>query len=891
MRRVRFRENINYEVSSRAGADMYVNSFEPGAVAENTAFVDFLTPDLDLVSFDDPCFNDFFHRSAHSREFTGEPFASAIAATERGVATAATAATARAAGPIVFVISMRGLCGVYCVNGTVFRCDAAGARKVAAVEETAAHVARVVADLRAAYPGVEVGATAPLWRFAVEGADGLRRELVGLGVPVFDDADAAIAGARFLVTDRCSALLLRARASGLPLLLAAPAGDATLQHPWARYHHRDLLLSDAADVDPAALRAVSRNVVRRLERPAYLRSAVAVDFADRMRAVRRFGGADGVAAAGGAPFTSVEVVGAKAAAAEELFREGVRAAPVWLPDSRAHGRPLMVTSVKEDAFHLQCAAEGKPDWLGFDRFDLAGGEAYRLVLGDFSGRRPVFGATGTTADPAGLPRRFPGLADAMSASRSPPPGPPDGGGLPLPPARVLFLLDNPGGVNYAGAVDIGEAWAARWRAAVRLQIGGGGGTIGSSGRSPLPIAPPRLAIVRFHPNSPASPACLRLRAVLAAEFGGGVRFGDLDDDETREPCFDGFDAVVCSERSSCVIKARLAGTRVVTVQALERSGWASSGHEADLGALFRDVVPSAEVRDGSAFTAAFLSVNGFPHLAGARVHAAPFGHILTSVSDELYDGLTAAFPADAAFRRLQGGAPFKSNCRYNINLGHVARGLHELRPEWASFFFGRGIWALFRGLCAAFGCLEEYGGVRPEDIGTRHDASAASKRITYDCIFCINSANTGGEPDSIKPPHVDEHDKVFCMLFYMPEAGDEAGQLGGDLELYAVRGTAGSGTNGTAVGGGAAPPIAELGACNAVARPGETLTLAKTVPYRRNTLLWFHNERLRAVHGVSPRLCGRATRRFVNIVFEDRLRPAYPTGGADAPPFASPDGT
>ena len=98
------------------------------------------------------------------------------------------------------------------------------------------------------------------------------------------------------------------------------------------------------------------------------------------------------------------------------------------------------------------------------------------------------------------------------------------------------------------------------------------------------------------------------------------------------------------------------------------------------------------------------------------------------------------------------------------------------------------------------------------------------------------------------------------MLFYMPEAGDEAGELGGELELYSVN------------GGGAAA----LGARNAVVRPDETLTLEKTVPYRRNTLLWFHNERLRAVHAVSPRLPGDSTRRFVNIVFEDRLRPAYP---------------
>jgi hypothetical protein len=304
----------------------------------------------------------------------------------------------------------------------------------------------------------------------------------------------------------------------------------------------------------------------------------------------------------------------------------------------------------------------------------------------------------------------------------------------------------------------------------------------------------------------------------------------------------------------------LAGARVVTVQALERSqegeGLRGDDGGADVGVLFRDVVPPGEVRDGSAFTAAFLTVNGFPHLAGARAETAPYGHLVTSVTDELYGRLEAGFPSNAAFSRLQGGAPFKSNCRYNINLGHVARGLHELRPEWASFFFGRGVWALFRGLCATFGCLEEYGGIRPEDIGTRHDASAASKRITYDCIFCINSPNTG-EPSSIKPPHLDEHDKVFCMLFYMPEAGDDAGQLGGDLDLYAVN------------GGGAA----QLGACNMV--PDETLTLRRTVPYRRNTLVWFHNERQRAVHGVSPRLAGRATRRFVNFIFEDRLRPAY----------------
>jgi hypothetical protein len=226
----------------------------------------------------------------------------------------------------------------------------------------------------------------------------------------------------------------------------------------------------------------------------------------------------------------------------------------------------------------------------------------------------------------------------------------------------------------------------------------------------------------------------------------------------------------------------------------------------------------------------------------------PYPHLVIedALDEETYLQLESSYPSEEIIR----GARHVAN-RDQIQapelLAHA-----EIAPVWKQFADYHISQAFYRELLRLFGScarthypwLETEKGYALEDFttGVRDSKAAALPDVCLDCQPGLNViTETAMTPRS---PHLDANNKLFTGLFYMRIPGDEA--RGGDFILYR-------------------PKTEPLPFDTPVTVAEEYLEIAKVVPYRRNTAVFFMNTPL-ALHGVAVRDATPVPRRLVNLV-------------------------
>jgi hypothetical protein len=192
----------------------------------------------------------------------------------------------------------------------------------------------------------------------------------------------------------------------------------------------------------------------------------------------------------------------------------------------------------------------------------------------------------------------------------------------------------------------------------------------------------------------------------------------------------------------------------------------------------------------------------------------------------------------------------KSNQAVRIPAAHVVNN-EKFSPEWREFFgyhtsadFWSDIVRVFGpSLRAAYPELEGRVGRSFEDwrVGRRGEGDGAD--VLLDLLFVINTAVD--KPSSVRPPHVDQEQKIFSGLFYMRAEDDPT--PGGDLAIYK----------------GLRDPM-QFGGHYVEPKAIEEVDLIK---YTANRFIGFVNSE-QAVHGVTNRPKTEHIRRYINFVVE-----------------------
>jgi hypothetical protein len=140
--------------------------------------------------------------------------------------------------------------------------------------------------------------------------------------------------------------------------------------------------------------------------------------------------------------------------------------------------------------------------------------------------------------------------------------------------------------------------------------------------------------------------------------------------------------------------------------------------------------------------------------------------------------------------------------------------------------------------------------------GLRDPGAAVLPDVCLDCQPGLNHLNH--TPVSYRSAHLDAANKLLTGLFYMRLPGDDA--TGGDFQLHRLL-----------------HPQPQMDSPTTI--PEDQLEVVKTIPYRRNTAVFFLNSPV-SIHGVSVRNPTPVPRRLVNLVaglYTLKNRTLYPS--------------
>lgn len=212
----------------------------------------------------------------------------------------------------------------------------------------------------------------------------------------------------------------------------------------------------------------------------------------------------------------------------------------------------------------------------------------------------------------------------------------------------------------------------------------------------------------------------------------------------------------------------------------------------------------------------------------------PFPHFIIKnpLEDKVYNELLRKFPINGFFGKYENNG---QNQRKNFRGYDVLRDNKYCTQIWKDFVTVNSNKRIYRDIAELFD-LDE----KDPTIRMRYETEEAD--VELDCQLCINTPVIN--KSSVKLAHVDEQDKIWCILYYFPRKGDN---FGGDLEIY-------SKVNNKNV------DIVN----NCVTNP-DAINLQNVVKYEPNTLVLFLNSK-DSIHAVSPRNVCNMNRQFVNII-------------------------
>ena len=244
----------------------------------------------------------------------------------------------------------------------------------------------------------------------------------------------------------------------------------------------------------------------------------------------------------------------------------------------------------------------------------------------------------------------------------------------------------------------------------------------------------------------------------------------------------------------------------------------------------------------------------------------PYPYLTTTEALEpsYYETLAARFPSYSDILSMKGYKdPKQIIGRSNILLHMGGIRAFEantlIDPVWQEFlrvhysydFFRQIIDLLGDGIRQSYPDMEQRLGKNLEELTFQHrDIEDKGADLWVDIQFSINTPVR--EPSRVRARHVDDPNKLFVGLFYLPTPEDDS--IGGDLEICRWRGEPLFKN----------PYVPGQGIANTHIHD-EQSDLVNTVEYSANTLAMFVNSPM-AIHGVTERQPTPHIRRYINII-------------------------
>jgi hypothetical protein len=250
----------------------------------------------------------------------------------------------------------------------------------------------------------------------------------------------------------------------------------------------------------------------------------------------------------------------------------------------------------------------------------------------------------------------------------------------------------------------------------------------------------------------------------------------------------------------------------------------------------------------------------------ALVRAQPFPHLVLpqALPEEVYQLLEKSYPAEKLIRSAKHVAQRDQLTAPEL-LPHpevAAIWKRFVRVHTSASFFRKLVKFFQPWLNTAYPWLNT---ALPRPVlswscGLRDPQASVRPDVCLDCQPGLNVVTT--EPVSFRSAHLDASNKLFTGLFYMKPREDAS--TGGDFLLYRPR---------------QIPPPFDT----PTTIPEQELDLVHTIPYQRNTAVFFLNSPW-SIHGVSVREGTPVPRRLVNLVAGCYTLP--PPGFFPSPPRA-----
>ena len=235
------------------------------------------------------------------------------------------------------------------------------------------------------------------------------------------------------------------------------------------------------------------------------------------------------------------------------------------------------------------------------------------------------------------------------------------------------------------------------------------------------------------------------------------------------------------------------------------------------------------------------------NVSKAEVLTDPFPHVVIHdvLDEDLYNQLAEEYPPHSI---VTGEEVIPNNSRLLYDAPETIPD-ERISPLWREFSARQVTQEFYQEVIDLFGdvirewfpVIEKTEGKRLEELKTYMLRGDSTGEVELNCNISWNSPVT--QVSSVRGGHVDNPLELFAGLLYFPVEGDTAG---GNLMIQRPK----------------KPNFPFIGKAEVENR---FLEEVRTVPYQRNTLVFFINSQL-TLHAVTPRSITNVERRFFNIV-------------------------